>query len=281
MTASTFMLGGEAAFAPKYIFEREARFQITEPALKELAAKKASDQTPIVPVEVIKKLEPWIGERRFTVAELEQFLKDDAKLEPAEITRSNESIYEALPSPDSIKLSTINLIFGVIVVIAGLLATLSGGILGDKLRDRIRGAYFVVAGAGCLAAFPCFLAMLYVPFPYAWGLMFLAVFGLFFNTGPANTILANVVPSSIRASSFAINILIIHAFGDVISPPIIGVISSFSSLQHAFLVTSFFILIAGIVWTMGARHLDRDTRNAEPSALGTTNKEPEKPVIIE
>ena len=82
--------------------------------------------------------------------------------------------------------------------------------------------------------------------------MFLAVFGLFFNTGPANTILANVVPSGIRSSAFAINILIIHALGDVISPPIIGVIADGSSLHMAFLVTSAFILIAGIIWSLGA-----------------------------
>ena len=71
-------------------------------------------------------------------------------------------------------------------------------------------------------AFPFFLGMLFVPFPYAWLFMFVAVFGLFFNTGPANTILANVVPSHIRATAFAINILIIHTLGDAISPLIIG-----------------------------------------------------------
>ena len=228
-----------------------------------------------MPPEVIKKLEPLIGERRLTVAELKTALAEDAKLTPEEIERCNESIYEALPSKDSIKLETINLLFGAIVIISGLFATLSGGMLGDKLRGRVNGAYFVVAGVGCLAAFPCFLAMLFVPFPYAWGLMFVAVFGLFFNTGPANTILANVVPSSIRSSAFAINILIIHALGDVISPPIIGSIAGVTNLHDAFFVTSFFILAAGIVWTLGARHLDRDTRNAQrPGDF-------EEPVIVE
>ena len=116
----------------------------------------------------------------------------------------------------------------------------------------IRGAYFLVAGYGCIIAFPFFVAMLFVPFPYAWLCMFITVFGLFFNTGPANTILANVVPSSIRATAFAINILIIHTFGDAISPIVIGLIADESSLHTAFFITSFFILAAGVIWRSGA-----------------------------
>jgi hypothetical protein len=112
-------------------------------------------------------------------------------------------------------------------------------------------------------ALPFFFAMLYVPFPAAWFLMFAAVFCLFLNTGPSNTILANVVPSHLRATAFAINILIIHALGDVISPPIIGAIGDDSSLHTAFLVMSAFVLAAGVAWTLGARYLERDTRNAE------------------
>lgn len=266
MTSSTFILGGVAAFAPLYIFEREAKFQITAEALQKLADKKASDGTPVVAPETVDKLRPLIGDRQYNQAQLRDTLA--GVLTKQEIQRYNESIYEALPHRDSIKLETINLTFGAIVIVSGLFATLLGGVLGDRLRERIPGAYFLVAGGGCIVAFPCFLAMLFVPFPYAWAFMFVAVFGLFFNTGPANTILANVVPSSIRSSAFAINILIIHALGDVISPPIIGVIADGSNLHVAFLVTSAFILIAGIIWSLGARHLNRDSQSAAAEERG-------------
>ena len=89
-------------------------------------------------------------------------------------------------------------VFGAIVVVSGLGATILGGWLGDKLRDRWPGAYFGVSGYSTLLAFPFFLAMLYVPFPAAWGMIFAAVFLLFANTGPTNTILANVTPSAFR-----------------------------------------------------------------------------------
>jgi MFS family permease len=260
MTASTFILGGVAAFAPLYIFEREGRFQISEYALKAFDNLKQSDGAPVVPPGVVDKLRPLRDTRVYTAAELREKLS--GVLSPEEIENHNATIYDNVVAPGSTSSANISTIFGAIVVVSGLFATLLGGLLGDKLRDRFPGAYFLVAGAGCLAAFPCFLAMLFVPFPFAWLFMFAAVFGLFFNTGPANTILANVVPSQIRATAFAINILIIHTLGDAISPPIIGKIADYTNLHDAFFVTSFFILIAGVVWLMGARFLERDTQVA-------------------
>jgi len=58
------------------------------------------------------------------------------------------------------------------------------------------------------------VAVVYAPFPLGWGLIFLACFCLFFNTGPVNTILANVTHPSLRAAGFALNIFVIHALGD-------------------------------------------------------------------
>ena len=109
MTSSTFILGGVAAFAPLYIFEREAKFQFTEESLQKLADKKASDGTPVVGSETIDKLRPLIGDRAYNSTELRDTL--GSVLTKQEIERYNESIYEALPHRDSIKLETINLTF--------------------------------------------------------------------------------------------------------------------------------------------------------------------------
>jgi hypothetical protein len=117
-----------------------------------------------------------------------------------------------------------------------------------------------------VVAFPAYLAMLYVPFPLGWLFLFVAVFFLFFNTGPANTILANVTRSKIRATAFAVNILIIHALGDAISPPILGLIADFSSLQTAFVAISPLVLLSGALWIWGAKHLDEDTHKAEAAS---------------
>jgi MFS transporter, Spinster family, sphingosine-1-phosphate transporter len=159
--------------------------------------------------------------------------------------------------------------FGGITALAGLIATLSGGLLGDALRPRFPGSYFLVSGVALILGFPMVLGFLVTPFPYAWGFVFAAVFCLFFNTGPSNTILANVTHPSVRASAFALNILIIHLFGDAVSPFLIGWIGDeFSTtpgqlnLAAGFAVVSALMLVGGLFWLWGARHLERDTRLA-------------------
>jgi MFS family permease len=158
-------------------------------------------------------------------------------------------------------------LFGAITAAAGLVATLAGGLVGDWLRPRYSGSYFLVSGIAMMIGFPMVLLVLWTPFPLAWLFVALAVFCLFFNTGPTNTILANVTHPAVRASGFALNILIIHLFGDVISPPVIGWITSVWSLDDGFMVVSAMMLVGGLLWLWGARYLERDTALA-PLRIG-------------
>lgn len=157
-----------------------------------------------------------------------------------------------------------NGIFGPVVIVAGILATLSGGWLGDKLRPRYGGSYFLVSGIAMLVGFPLFLGVLFTPFPYCWGMIALAVFCLFFNTGPTNTIIANVTPPGIRSSAYALCIFMIHALGDAISPAVIGFVSDRAggNLNIGFSLVSVAILLAGVIWLFGVKHLARDTARA-------------------
>jgi MFS family permease len=165
------------------------------------------------------------------------------------------------PNPDL--LSHVNFVFAAVAAVSGLGATLVGGYLGDRLRARFPGAYFLVAGVGMLVGFPLFLIAMFMPFPTAWYFLFPAIFCLFLNTGPSNTVLANVTHPGMRSSGFALNILIIHLFGDAISPVVIGRISDVTgSMRIALCVTSVTILLSGVFWLLGAKHLDRDTRLA-------------------
>ena len=159
-------------------------------------------------------------------------------------------------------LARVNTLIGGITVVSGLAATLLGGWAGDKLRGRFPGSYFLVSGGGMLIGFPLFLSMLWSPFPAAWIFFALAVFFLFFNTGPSNTILVNITRPSIRATAFAMNIFIIHALGDAISPPLIGWIAHCYNMQIAFVVISGVMVAGGLFWLWGAKYLEADTRRA-------------------
>jgi MFS family permease len=154
-------------------------------------------------------------------------------------------------------------IFGGITVVAGLLSTLLGGFVADRLQKRFSGSYFLVSGLGMLLAFPLFIAMLYAPFPLAWVFLFGAVFFVFLNTGPSNAALANVAGPNVRATAFALNILIIHALGDALSPPLLGAVAGHSNMNVAFLVVSGAMLVSGIIWLFGMKYLAADTAAVE------------------
>jgi len=249
MTAMTFAVGGIAIWMPTYIYEREARFYLTSEVVERL-----SGGDPAVPGQVLAKVQPLEGKEYRTEKQYKQALAN--LLAPDEIKSYQQVISDGVREP---KLGPINMVFGAIVVLSGIAATLSGGLAGDWLRPRFPSSYFLVSGVSMILAFPMILLVLVVPFPACWALIFAAVFCLFFSTGPTNTILANVTHPAIRSSAFALNILIIHALGDAISPVIMGVIADLWSMQWAFALVSLVVVLGGVLWLCGGKHLERDT----------------------
>ncbi|AKU90333.1 spinster family MFS transporter [Vulgatibacter incomptus] len=154
-------------------------------------------------------------------------------------------------------------VFGALLVVAGFLGTLAGGWLGDRLNLRHRGGYFLAAGWGLLLAVPFSLLGAISPDPAIyWAATFAALFFLFFNTGPLNAVLVNVVPASMRASAVAINVLVIHMLGDAISPWLIGQVSDASSLGSAVRLNCAMIAVAGVILVAGAPVLRRQMDGA-------------------
>ncbi len=156
--------------------------------------------------------------------------------------------------------------FGAIIAGTGLLSTLVGGWLGDRLRKKIPGSYFFVSGLGMVLACPLFIVMLYTPFPRAWWFMAASVFLLFLNTGPSNTALANVSLPKVRATAFALNILVIHALGDVLAFPTLGYIAGHTNWNVAFIFVSAIMLISGIIWLAAMKFLPAETEAVEKAS---------------
>jgi hypothetical protein len=255
MTAVTFVTGGVAAFAPKYFYEREARFAVSADAVEKMQKEK-------VPAEVIDRLRPLDDGQVRKYPEIKAEIV--ARLGSADAAKHASNVYKAAETADSPSRPMLTITFSGILVMGGIVATIVGAWLGEKLRTRgVKGAYFWVSGGGALFALPCFWGLTYAPFPLAWVFAFLAIFGLFLYTGPGNTILANVTTPRVRGTAFAINIFIIHALGDMISPPFIGAVADASTMQMAFTVTSGMILLGGLLWVCGARYLEADTAKAE------------------
>lgn len=158
-------------------------------------------------------------------------------------------------------LASVNFYFGIITVVCGITSTLLGGWLGDYFRRYTSGSYFIVSAVGILLSAGFIALMVRTPFPMAWVWLSLGVFFLFLNTGPSNAILANVTTQANRANAFAMNILIIHALGDAISPPILGKIAG-RSWDHALYLVCAVMVLAAALWLWGAAYLKRDMDRA-------------------
>jgi MFS family permease len=143
--------------------------------------------------------------------------------------------------------------FGAVVVITGLAGTLIGGWLADALRRRVANADLWVSGISALTAAPLAVVALTAPSQPLWlGALVLGQLFLFASTGPINDVIVAVVPPSERATASAVAIFVMHAIGDVPSPPLIGAVSDRTSLGTAILLVPAAILAAGLLWTWGA-----------------------------
>lgn len=158
-----------------------------------------------------------------------------------------------------------NLWIGPMTVLSGLIGTLCGGWLADRLQRRTPGAYFLLAGVGMLLAAPCTLVALLANPPAVYlPAMFLAECCIFLNTGPCNAILVNVVPPVMRSTAFAVNIFLVHILGDIWSPILIGAIADATggNLTAGMLLTVIAIGGSGLCLLRGARFLAADQQAA-------------------
>lgn len=153
----------------------------------------------------------------------------------------------------SLSLAQATTIFGAITCFNGIVATLIGGWMGDRLIKRNPGAYYSFSGIAMLVAVPLMMMAIYLTGQVMFPAMFVAEFFLLINTGPVNAALVNSVAPHIRATAMAVNIFVIHLLGDATSPYIIGKISDMSSLQTGFWATFVAAALSGFILIYGAK----------------------------
>jgi hypothetical protein len=170
---------------------------------------------------------------------------------------------------------------GVVTLLAGAAGTFGGGWVADRFAARRHNAYFLVCAFGTLLGiFPTFFVLaadspaVFLPCTFA------AVTLLFVSNAPFHAILLESVPTHVRAMAVALNIVVIHAFGDAISRALVGVLSDslkeghFAALsalasalgiesqrQHlttALLIAPFALVVSTALFFLGARLQKRD-----------------------
>jgi hypothetical protein len=176
-------------------------------------------------------------------------------------------------------------VLGVVTLFAGATGTFGGGWIADRVAARRRNGYYLVCGiSSLLAVLPAFLALtMHAPALFLPA-MFIAVALLFVNNAPFHAILINSVPPAIRASAVAMNIVVIHVCGDVISrfgvgtlsdsiaagnlrvihrfAGLVGLNASHEHLTSALLVVPFALFVSSFFFFWGAKRHARSKVSA-------------------
>ena len=144
--------------------------------------------------------------------------------------------------------------FGAITLVTGFLGTFVGGFLGDLWLKRTKHAYLWLAGIATIIAAPVTYLSLTSPDRAIFIPAIVAgEFFIFMSTGPVNSAIVNAVSPSERATAVGLSVFAMHFFGDIPSPPLIGVLSDAWSLERAFVVVPAAILVSGLLWCYAAR----------------------------
>ncbi len=187
---------------------------------------------------------------------------------------------------------------GLVLVGAGVLGILLGMFIPDLLRKKTRSAYLLLAALAVLGATPLGVAGILAPqYLYSLGYLFGASVLLSMVLGPCNTVTANVVPANRRATGYATFIFLIHIFGDIASPVVLGWISKYfgnpdvaasplgqffasigakpvttpegtTNLTLAMLSVAPVLLLGVVFYLIGSRYLPRDEDKAREASAG-------------
>jgi predicted MFS family arabinose efflux permease len=150
-------------------------------------------------------------------------------------------------------LESANFMFGIIIVVDGILAALAGGWLGDYLLRRMKSSYYFISAASMLLGVPFMIVALFAKGRLMVPAIAVAAFFLLFNTAPLNAAVINSVGAHIRATAIAVNIFIIHILGDVPSPTMMGWIADKRSLQAAFVLPVIAMIVSSAILFYGMK----------------------------
>ncbi len=172
------------------------------------------------------------------------------------------------------------LLAGVVIVLGGLVGTLGGGWIADRLGRKEPKAYLQVGIAGFLVGAVFIVIALYAPMnagpvPIFIPAFFLAVVCMYLYSGPFTAISQAVVSPALRASSVTLLLFISHVFGDSHSTFDVGFLSDhIGGLQTALVITSpTLLVIAAALAATGLRTAKPDIEAMEQNwakKTGTT-----------
>ncbi|XP_023640797.1 probable sphingolipid transporter spinster homolog 3 isoform X4 [Capsella rubella] len=150
------------------------------------------------------------------------------------------------------KMRNADIIFGAVTIISGIVGTLSGGFILDRVSATIPNAFKLLSGATFLGAVFCFTAFTLKSLYGFIALFALGEFLVFATQAPVNYVCLHCVKPSLRPLSMAISTVAIHIFGDVPSSPLVGIVQDhINSWRKTALMLTSILFLAATIWFTG------------------------------
>jgi MFS family permease len=170
----------------------------------------------------------------------------------------------------NLSITQAGLFAGIVLVLGGLIGTLAGGWIADRLAKKNPAAYLQVGIVGFLVGAVFIVISLVAPLnigpiPIFVPAFLITVTALYLNAGPFTAVAQNVVTPALRASSVTMLLFVSHVFGDSHSTFDVGFLADkLGSLQAALLITSpTLLIVAAILAATGLRSVGPDTQAME------------------
>jgi MFS transporter, Spinster family, sphingosine-1-phosphate transporter len=166
--------------------------------------------------------------------------------------------------------SQAGLFAGIVLVLGGLIGTLAGGWIADRLAKKNPAAYLQVGIVGLLVGAVFIVISLVAPLnigpiPIFVPAFLITVIALYLNAGPFTAVAQNVVSPALRASCVTMSLFVAHMLGDSHSTFDVGFLADrLGGLQAALLVTSpTLLIVAAILAATGLKSVKPDTQAME------------------
>ena len=158
---------------------------------------------------------------------------------------------------------------GVITLVSGVAGTCAGAALSQRWSRRNALAPYLVSAWSLAVCVVLGFGAIFGPSMLLTPCVLIAEFFLFFNAAPLNVALVNSVSARIRATAVAICLFAVHAFGDAISPELIGHLSDRYSLRIALSASLLSIAVGAAVLFMGVQIVARGAGQNESVEIGS------------
>lgn len=148
---------------------------------------------------------------------------------------------------------------GAITAVTGLLGTALGGWWAQRWLKKDHRALYFVCAIGPALCIPFAVLCFFGPRSLMLPALALAELTLFLGNGPVNAAIVNSVSARVRATALAGQLFLIHFFGDVPSPRIIGFISDHSNLRFGLGASVLALVASTLIQWWGSHYAPRDS----------------------